>query len=67
MRPGRSSGAYRRELEITFWKRKEGREMASDKVVQAAIKQLNNELVQIRHVLERIVAALERQAPPRMI
>lgn len=41
--------------------------MASDKVVQAAIKQLNSELAQIRHVLERIVAALERQAPPRIM
>lgn len=40
--------------------------MASDKVVQAAIKQLNNELLQIRRALERIVATLERQTEHRI-
>ncbi len=37
-------------------------EMASDTVVQKAVQTLNAELCQIRLVLERIAAALERQA-----
>jgi hypothetical protein len=35
--------------------------MASDTVVQKAVETLNAELCQIRLVLERIAAALERQ------
>ncbi len=35
--------------------------MASDMVVQKAVQTLNAELGQIRKVLERIAAALERQ------
>ncbi len=42
--------------------------MASDKVVQNAVKTLNAELVQIRKVLERIAVALERQVEsPRVL
>ena len=41
--------------------------MASDATVQNAVSQLSNQLHLITNVLERIAAALERQAPPRMI
>lgn len=38
--------------------------MASDASIQTAVRTLNSELAQIRKVLERIAAALEKQAPP---
>jgi len=41
--------------------------MAKDATVEKAVQLLSNQLHQISNVLERIAAALERQAPPRMI
>ncbi len=41
--------------------------MASDATVQNAVELLSNQLHQISNVHERNAAALERQAPPRML
>ena len=51
---------------INFNDERRVEEMASDAVVKDAIQKLNKELVQIRKVLDRIAAALEKQAEHRI-